>query len=151
MREGLSKGHRPDLYTVVSRRFLGDERFAQRMDRLSRPPAQKPPVRLDHSSLTLKAAALRGLSAARLREGDGSRAGSLSRAVVAFIAHEEGAISLTQIARHLNRDPATISIAVSRLRERMERDHTFQAQVDHLRRSVRHRAPREYHKHILKA
>ena len=151
MREGLSEGHRPDLYTVVSRRFLGDERFAQRMEKQGRPQTPKPPVRLDLPSLMLKAAGMCGLPAARLHEGDRSRAGTLSRAVVAYIAHEEGAIPLAQIAQHLNRDPATISIAVSRLRERMEHDRALAAHVDRLRRSVRHRAPRKYRKQIIKA
>ncbi|MFP4561660.1 MAG: transposase [Thiohalorhabdus sp.] len=84
-----------------------------------------------------------GLSVERLRSGDRGHLASRARAVVAYLAIETGASTLSEAAERMNRDVATMSNAVGRLRGRLAFDPRFAAEVDRLREHLHQAAGEE--------
>ena len=151
VRDGLPEGHRQDLYTVVSQRLLGDDRFVERMEKQAPRHPQKFPVKLHLDTLAPQIGRILGVSEVHLHDEGRSRAAALARAIIAYIAREEGAIPLTASAYHFKRDPATLSLALQRLEARMGQDPALVAKIDHLRRIIRRGAARKMDKQISKA
>jgi chromosomal replication initiation ATPase DnaA len=63
-----------------------------------------------------------GLSIAVIQSKGRGRIGSRLRAEAAYVGREVGAIGLTEAAKYLGRDQSTLSLAVKRLEEGLERD-----------------------------
>lgn len=59
-----------------------------------------------------------------------------ARALVAYLAVETGAATLTTMGKLLNRDVATLSNAVGRLRERLVEDADLLREVGNLKGSL---------------
>jgi hypothetical protein len=148
---GLPADHRDDLYEVISQRFLGAERFAERMEREARLSSPKPPVDVSLEAITREVARRLGTPEAGMQGRGRSRAAALARAVVAYLAREEARLSLRTVARFLGRDDATLSLAVQRLEARLAVDSRLAAKVSHLRRLVRRGSRRKVRKQIIKA
>lgn len=148
---GVPAGHRDDLYTVVAQRFLGDERFAERMERESRREMGRSPVDVSIESITDQVGKRFGPRDTQLRSRGRSRDAARVRAVVAFIAREETGVSLKAVASYFGRDDATVSLAVQRLERQMATDPKLTAKVNQLRRVIRRGARRKGVKQIIKA
>jgi chromosomal replication initiation ATPase DnaA len=63
---------------------------------------------------------------------DRGRAGAAARALIAYLALELGAATLTEVGNFLNRDISTLSTAVSRLRERIKQESELAAEAKRL-------------------
>lgn len=97
LRDGVAEGHRQDFYAVVSQRFLSvTDRFVEQMEKKAPRRAQRTPVRVRLETLTPQIASALGVSAIHLHEKGRSRAFALARAIIAYVAQEEGAIPLTK-------------------------------------------------------
>ena len=152
LRDGVAEGHRQDFYAVVSQRFLSvTDRFVEHMEKKAPRRAQRTPVRVRLETLTPQIASALGVSAIHLHEKGRSRAFALARAIIAYVAQEEGSIPLTVTARYFDRDPATLSLALQRLQARTAQDPALVAKIDHPRRIIRRGAARKIDKQISKA
>lgn len=148
---GLPAGHRDDLYEVVAQRFLGDDRFVERMEGEARHVASKPPVDVSIEVITRHVARVFGVKEIHLRGHGRSRSSALARAVSAYLAREEAGLPVKGVARYFGRDEATLSLAVLRLENRLAADPQFSARVTQLRRILRRGARRRRIKQIIKA
>ena len=149
--DGLPQGHRDDLYEVVSRQILGDDQFVERVERKSPRRERKVPVEIDLEMVSRRVAQVLGVSGDQLLDRGRSHAAALARAVVAYVAREEGSLPLAAIAAHCGRDSSTLTIALQRLEARLDHEPQLAATVEHLRRSVRRQAGRKRRKQIIKA
>lgn len=148
---GLPADHRDDLYEVISQRILGAEHFAERMEREARHSPPRPPVDVSLEAIARQVARSMGTPEAGMRGQGRSRTAALARAVVSYLAREEGSLSLRTVARFLGRDDATLSLAVQRLEARLAVDSRLAAKVSHLRRALRRGSRRKVRKQIIKA
>ena len=71
------------------------DRFVGHMEKKAQQGAQRTPVRVRLETLTPQIASALGVSAIHLHEKRRSRAFALARAIIAYVAQEEGAIPLT--------------------------------------------------------
>jgi REP element-mobilizing transposase RayT len=148
---GAPSGHREDFYAVVAQRFLGDERFVERMERESLREVGRAPVDVSIETIRDQVGRLFGTRDTSLGGHGRSREAARSRAIITFIAREEGGLPLKTVARYFGRDEATLSLAVQRLESRMTVDPQLTAKVDRVRRVIRRGAHRRRVKQIIKA
>ena len=148
---GMPEGHREDLYALVARRFLGDERFAERMERRARDGPSRPPVDVSLEVMTRHVARAFNIREDQIRARGRSRGNALPRAMVAYLAREEAGLSLKAVAGFFARDEATVSLALQRLETQMGTDRQLAGRISHLRRLIRRGAPRRRRKQIIKA
>lgn len=148
---GVPAGHRADLYTVVAQRFLGDERFAERMERESHREVGWAPVDVSIQRIADQVGRLLGPRHTSLCGPGRSRQAARARAVIAFIARQEAGLPLKTVATYFGRDDATLSLAVQRLERQMATDPKLTAKVNQLRRVIRRGARRKGVKQIIKA
>jgi predicted transcriptional regulator with HTH domain len=73
-----------------------------------------------------------GIAVETLRGPDRSHAVSGRRALVAFVLVRRFGYRLSDVARALRRDPATVGTALGRLAERLARDDALVLAVDRL-------------------
>lgn len=147
----LPADHREDLYAVIARQFLGDERFVDHMERKARHVHPRSPVDVSMEAITRRVARAFGTRDVQMHGRSRSRPAALARAVAAYLAREEAGISLQRVARSFGRDESTVSLAIQRLEVRLAADPVFSGQVDHLRRVLRRGARRKRLKQIIKA
>lgn len=148
---GLPAGHRQDLYEVIGQRFLGDERFAERMEREARQVEPRPPVDVPMQVIARQVARALGIPEIHMGGQGRSRAAALARAVAAYLAREEAGLPINAAARYFGRDEATLSLALRRLENRLAADSHLSARLTLLRRVIRRGARRKRIKQIIKA
>ncbi len=131
-------GHREDLYEVKEQRYLGEDSFIETMEkRISKVKPIYFPVHLDMDALVVEISRVFEVPAGRIMDHSRSRDTALCRAVAAYIAKEVGDIPLGESARHLGRDPVSISIGVKRLKERLEDDDELAARIGKIMKNFR--------------
>lgn len=113
VREGYGEGRREDFHCGGDDdgRVLGDDRFTQRI-------LKKPVVTLKHVSLNTLIQTVcreRKLTEKVLASASRERVLSEARSMVGWLAQQRGQITLTEVAKRLNRDVATLSRGVRQL------------------------------------
>lgn len=127
---GLDEGHREDFHRrTVEGRILGDEYFAENALRQS-DKASRAQIKLE--SIISVVCAARKMDLDQISGADRGRAGAAARALIAYLALELGAATLTEVGNFLNRDISTLSTAVSRLRERIKQESELAAEAKRL-------------------
>ena len=121
VREGLTVGHRADLYETLERQILGTETFAEAM---LRPRREDPDLRVRATidEILEVVGAAWGLDRQALRAPIRARRAAQARAAAAHIAREMAGHSITAVGRAVGRDVASLSIGVRRLEAARRRD-----------------------------
>jgi chromosomal replication initiation ATPase DnaA len=126
--EGLKDGHREDYYQVEDQRFLGGEKFAQKLKR--KVNEEETPRRKQQLSVVFRTAARAvGVEAQVLEGADRGWRVSQSRALVGYVLIRQLGYKLKDVAKYLGRDIATVSSLVSRLDVRMNENETLRRRV----------------------
>lgn len=119
--DGLADGHQPDLYEVKAQQVLGSTVFAAAVSSQKALPSSAPRGPTLDAALGRLADTL-GVTVDALRGPDRGHAVTGPRALVAFVLVRRFGYRLSDVARELGRDPATLGTAVSRLAARLTRD-----------------------------
>lgn len=130
--------HREDLYEVKEQRYLGEDSFIEMIEK--RLPRENPiyfPVHLDMDALVVEISRVFEVPAGRIMDHSRSRDTALCRAVAAYVAKEVGDIPLGESARHLGRDPVSISIGVKKLKEGFENNDELAALIGKIMKTFR--------------
>lgn len=115
--DGLGEDHRQEFYGGgEDPRILGDDSF---MDKCLSDSGGLP-LRLTAKEVADKVCLAYGIDEATLKTRSQQRVASEARAVAGWLARELGCVTLSDVARHVNRDVGSISSAVRRLSERMQ-------------------------------
>ena len=85
-----------------------------------------------------------GLSIAVVLNKGRGRKGSRLRAEAAYVGREVGGIGLTEAAKYMGRDQSTMSLAVKRLEEGLERDIERRTQLEDFCTRLRQGKRRKY-------
>lgn len=126
--EGVAMGHREHLYDTVDQRYLGDEAFVARTERLlptgarDRVTRWTPDLRATAPQVIAAAAAAVGLALDAVRAPGKAAQGSLARALAAHVGRTRAGVPLSALARALSRDVASLSQAAKRLEGRLAED-----------------------------
>lgn len=111
MRDGLPTGHQSRYYETVDQRFLGDERFLDRVARQTTPHHDVTVAlsRVPFARLLAAVAQATGVPADQLVRVGRQRDLVAARACLVYVAREWGGVTAKDIARRLHRDPSMIS------------------------------------------
>ncbi|MBI4737903.1 MAG: transposase [candidate division NC10 bacterium] len=113
--EGLPQGHRDDLYEVWEQRYLGDERFVERLERQVRETLPK--VRAVTITDILRIVAEEfGCSVKEIISSGQHRVAAQARHWIALLASEVAGERISAAASVLRRSPGSLSVGITRLR-----------------------------------
>jgi REP element-mobilizing transposase RayT len=130
--EGLQEGHREDYYDVIDQRFLGEERFVEKLKVQADEEAQTPRPKKPVSAAFRHVARALGVEPAVLSGADRGWETSRCRALIAYVLIRRLGYTLKDVAKYLARDMATVSSLVSRYSNRMATDEELQKQAARL-------------------
>ncbi|MEW6429288.1 MAG: transposase [Thermodesulfobacteriota bacterium] len=127
VRDGLGEAYRPEFHGGgEDPRILGDDSFA---DKCLYDCGAEKPLRLTVREIAAAVCRAYHMDEARLKGQSQQRAAAEARAVVGWLARELGCATLSDVARHVNRDLGSISSAVRRLTDRMQETPDLAEQV----------------------
>jgi REP element-mobilizing transposase RayT len=134
---GLDEGYRDDLQRGSTEgRLLGDDNFIESSLRKSE---QRSPVSTTPEGIIASVCDRYEIDPEMLGSADRSRRTAEARAVSAYLAVETGVASLTRMGETMNRDVATLSNAVRRIRERLIDEKDLRARVRRLESAIQSR------------
>ena len=144
IRDGLGAGHQDEYYEVKDQRYLGDDHFVESVSRRIDEQEQASPVKITMEEIVTELAQETGTTARVLLSKGRGRKESGLRAQAAYIGREVGGISLTEAAKYLRRDLSTLSLALTRLEERLGADSDRRMQMERLCTRLRRKRRRRY-------
>jgi len=131
--DGLKEEHRPEFHGAgVDSRLLGDDNF---MDKCLFNSGGLP-LRLTAQQIVDKVCDVYHLDAAILQAKSQQRMASEARAAAGWLARESGCVTLSDVARLVDRDVGSISSAVRRLSDRMQEDPELATRLQFLRSTI---------------
>ena len=108
-------------------RILGEDKFLNRvLAKADRPAARKP---ASIGAIMRQVARHYRTSEKELCAQSRRRELAEARGVVAWLAVEQGGVTLREVAAHLNRDPSAISYALRRISEKARQSRAFQKRL----------------------
>lgn len=129
VQEGVKDGHREEYYDVVDQRFLGEERFVEKLKvQADEEPETARPKKPVIAAFRNAARALE-VEPAVLSGADRSWEVSRHRALIGYVLIRRLGYKLKDVAKCLGRDMATVSSLVSRYSERLAQDEELKKQA----------------------
>ena len=148
IRDGLTEGHRADLYEVVEQTYLGDEQFVEKVAERTDDDEVTRPVILSWAEVVGAVCKYFDLSPALALQRGRGRKNAQAKRVMAWIAREVGGFTNHETAKLLRQDPAALSRGVQKLADQLAADSKLHRDVEELceklrsgkrrRRSIRH-------------
>jgi len=134
MKAGVEEGHRGEFHRgATDPRLLGDERFTERV-LAETGGVMRPVVKLEE--LVERVAGAYGIDPLALSARGRQRQPAEARAIIAAFATDARAATLTEVARRFDRDVATLSEGVQRVRLRARNSVAFRARLEELRAGI---------------
>lgn len=133
--ERVAEGRREEFHGEknIDSRIFGDDSFINVvLAKAESLPEQKPDVK----SVVAAVKKLYEISDDRLRAEGQERLASEARSLAAWATLELSDGKLTELSRHVGRDPSTLTCAVRRLEKRRERDSLLADKMERLRREL---------------
>ena len=121
VQDGIGAGHQPSFYTTTDQQILGGPAFADAVSRAAdhgTVPAPSEPL----ATILARLEEALGLATGVARGPDRRRGVATARALLTLVLVRRLGYRLTDVARTLGRDPASVSVAVRRLAGRLARD-----------------------------
>ncbi|MBI5411248.1 MAG: transposase [Nitrospirae bacterium] len=129
--DGIGAGHRPEYYAVEEQQFLGSAEFRKHATPEKDSPLPRQPKRALSAVVKAMTAHLE-LEPSVLAGGDRSWPVCAMRSHVLYAVVRRGGFSVTEVAKHFRRDPATISSAITRFAQTVESDERVSKMVAEL-------------------
>ena len=144
VRDGLEAGHQKEYYQVKEQQYLGDDQFVEVVHRALDDQEETGPVKITMAEVLQEIVRGAGLSIAVVLNKGRGRKGSRLRAEAAYVGREVGGIGLTEAAKYMGRDQSTMSLAVKRLEEGLEKDIKRRKQLEAFCTRLRQGKRRKY-------
>jgi REP element-mobilizing transposase RayT len=129
--EGADEGHQPGLYATKDQQVLGGQAFADRVTRRAGHEASPTPREPLGAALSRLETAL-GLVTGATRGPDRRHDMATARGLLALVLVRRRGYRLTDVARILGRDPATVSVTVGRIARRLAGDESLERTAERL-------------------
>lgn len=131
--DGLGEEHRLEFHgTGDDSRLLGDDNFVEKC--LSGSDSIR--LRLTAQEIAEKVSDTFAITEIELKSPSQRRKISEARAVVGWLAHELGCVTLSEVGKLVNRDVGSISSAVRRLSDRMQEEPELAERVQMIKVSL---------------
>jgi len=142
--EGLGQGHREEYYEVKEQRYLGDEEFIERVERVEQVDEAPTPVKITVAEVVEEMCRQWKKELGDIVGKGRGREGSRLRAITAYVGREVGGLRLREIGGYLGRDIATLSLSLRRLEERMKEEGDLKRKVEQLCTELRKGRRKKY-------
>ncbi len=130
--DGLTDGHRDDLYQVVDQRYLGDDGFVERIEQGEPEREERPIVEISWAEIRGRVCKQFGLPpAAVLHRGRGREVVRVRR-VMAWLGRELGGLTNQALAKELQQEPAVLSRGLGKLAEELASNPELRGVVETL-------------------
>lgn len=129
--DGVDEGHQPDFYATKDQQVLGGRAFVDRVTRRAGHEASPAPREPLGAALCRLERAL-GLASGVARGPDRQHDTATARALLALVLVRDRGYRLTDVARILGRDPATVSVTVGRVARRVACDKSLAQTAERL-------------------
>jgi REP element-mobilizing transposase RayT len=130
--EHVTEGRRGEFHGEknIDSRIVGDDRF---VDEVLAKAESLPEQRPDVNTVVAAVKKLYGIADGRLSARGQERVASEARGLAAWATLELSSGKLTELAKHVGRDPSTLTCAVRRLEAQRENDTTLAEKMEQLR------------------
>jgi hypothetical protein len=141
--DGLSMGHQEKYYEVKDQRYLGEEEFIDQIER-EKSRADRVIMEIPMKDMVMEVVNHMGIGRDRLYSLTRDRRGAHGRGIVAYLARKLTGSLVKDIARHFQREPMTISEAIIKIEDLMEKDKELATRIEDMRSSLMKRGKRKY-------
>lgn len=134
--EGITVGHREELYAAKEQHYLGDDQFVDQVNRMierERPAT----VRIGIGEIERAVCGRYAVSPELLRSRSKDQRGSFGRLLVAYLGQELAGIRLNEAAKRYGRDQVSVSLGLKRLREKLSEDVRLRQGLENLMERLR--------------
>ena len=141
--DGSDLGHQGKFYKVRDQRFLGEDDFIEEIEFKKAPDM---PVLYDIpiEDAVMEVGRHLGINRDRIYSLTRDREGAHGRGVVAYLTRKLGGCLVKEIARHFRREPMTISEAIGKVENRIQKDEEFARRIDFIENSLTKRRKKKY-------
>lgn len=147
--DGIRQGHREEYYELKEQRYLGEEDFVERLEKQLGEDKEEVPVEIMVEEIVQAICRRWGKKISEIQSKRRTWQEAMIRAIAAYVGREVGGITLTETAKYLGRDLATLSLGVRRLEEGLDKDARLRQRIRHLCKELRGGRRRQYK--IIKA
>ena len=142
IREGLSLGHRHDMYPDLDQRFLGTDQFVTSVEQHVGTVEHREPPKIPRATLDQYLAVVSrhvGVAATAIRSNARLHRLVQARRLFSFLACRQGGHPVKEAARFLGVDPSGVTNALRSCDQRLSADSGFAAEVEAIVRTSQER------------
>lgn len=137
VQDGIDGGHQEEYYAVADQRFLGDQKFTEKMWAEDEEPMPRPKGKGGIDGAARKLAKHVHVELSVLRGADRSWVVSKARKEVGYVLIRRVGYRLKDVASYLGRDSATLATQLARMNDELERDVEVKRELDRLVKIVK--------------
>jgi hypothetical protein len=130
VRDGIQEGHKEEYYETEDQRFLGTEKFTEKL--LEQPDELRPTKRRALDPVVKALGNELGVGVAELRSADRSWAVSKARTMIGYVLVRKQGYGLGEVAKYMGRDPATVGTLLGRLAARIDAEPAVRREIERL-------------------
>jgi putative transposase len=130
--DGLTDGHRDDLYHVVDQRYLGDNAFIERVEQREPDFEERQIIEISWAEIRDCVCKHFGLPASAVLHSGRARETVRVRRLMAWLGRELGGLTNQAIAKQLRQEPAVLSRGLGKLAEELARNPELAGLVETL-------------------
>jgi REP element-mobilizing transposase RayT len=130
--EGLTDGHRDDLYKVIDQRYLGDNAFVERVEQREPEREERQIVEISWAKIKDRVCKQFGLPASAVLHRGRAREIVRVRRVMAWVGRELGGFTNQTLAKELQQEPAILSRGLGKLAEELASEPELRGVVETL-------------------
>lgn len=135
--DGLTDGHRDDLYQVVDQRYLGDDGFVERVEQREPDREERQFVEISWAEIRDRVCKQFGLPPAAVLHRGRARGIVRIRRVMAWLGRELGGLTNHALAKELQQESAVLSRGLGKLAEELASKPELRGVVETLCDSLR--------------
>ena len=133
----LDSGHQDKYYKVKSQRYLGEDDFIERTERKNENFESESIIYdIPIDEIVLEVSNTAGITEDKLYSLTRARRGAYGRSLVAYLARKVSGCLVKDIAEHFRREPVTISQAIIKLENLIQKDKKIGKMVKYMERNL---------------
>ena len=132
VREGIAEGHRADLYQIVDQRYLGEEKFIERVEKGEREKDPARSVEIKWGEIEEAVSKHYGIPVFAMTHRGGGLGVVRARRMMAWVGREVGGMTNQEMGKELGQDASGISRGLSKLGEELGESKDMQKQLEAL-------------------
>lgn len=133
----LNSGHQDKYYKVKGQRYLGEDEFIEQIECKQENFESKSIIYdIPMDEIVLEISNTAGITKDKLYSLTRARRGAYGRSLVAYLARKLSGCLVKDIAEHFRREPVTISQAIIKLENLIQKDKKTEKMVKHMERNL---------------